>query len=117
MKYEQLEVWQRSFSLSVQIYRLFSESRDFGFKDQICRSGLSVPSNIAEGMERESDREKARFLSIAKGSIGELKTQIMIGEEIQYISSDESSILASECEQISKMLGSFIKTLRKNIEN
>ncbi len=117
MKYEQLEVWQRSFYLSVQIYRIFADSRDFGFKDQICRSGLSVPSNIAEGMERESDKEKARFLSIAKGSIGELKTQILIGEEIHYISSDESSILASECEQISKMLGSFIKALRKNIEH
>lgn len=48
MQYEQLEVWKRSFFLSVRVYQLFSESRDYGFKDQICRSGLSVPSNIAD---------------------------------------------------------------------
>ena len=116
MKYEQLEVWQRSFKLSIKIYRLFTNSRDYGFKDQICRSSISVPSNIAEGMERWSDKEKARFLSIAKGSIGELKTQVMIAKEIEYISNEECSSLSNECEQISKMLGSFIRTLRTNIE-
>ncbi|WP_064791761.1 four helix bundle protein [Shewanella woodyi] len=112
MQYEQLEVWKRSFFLSVRVYQLFSESRDYGFKDQICRSGLSVPSNIAEGLERESNKEKSRFLSIAKGSVGELKTQVMIAKEINYLSKEESSYLSSECEQISKMLGAFINTLK-----
>ncbi|GIU25342.1 hypothetical protein TUM4644_20540 [Shewanella colwelliana] len=115
MKYERLEVWQRGFKLSIQIYRLFTNIKDFGFKDQITRAGLSVPSNIAEGMERESDKEKARFLSIAKGSVGELKTQIMIAQEIGYMSSDNCTRLTTECEHISKMLGGFIKTLRKTI--
>ena len=62
-----------------------SDLRDFGFRDQITRAGLSVPSNIAEGHERESYKEMANFLSYAKGSAGELRTQVYIGMEIGYI--------------------------------
>jgi len=65
MKYENLEVLQRSFCLSVNIYKTFEQLKDFGLKDQMCRAGVSVPSNIAEGFERESDKEKIRFLIIA----------------------------------------------------
>ncbi|QEP43511.1 four helix bundle protein [Ectothiorhodospiraceae bacterium BW-2] len=82
MRFEDLEVWKRSARLSAEIYKHFAESRDYGFKDQITRSGLSIPSNIAEGMERSSNKEKAHFLDIAKGSCAELRTQIYIGIEI-----------------------------------
>ncbi len=76
MDFEKLEVWKRSARLSAELYIEFRELKDFGFKDQITRAGLSVPSNIAEGMSRETEREKYRFLSIAKGSCAELRTQI-----------------------------------------
>ena len=115
MRYENLEVWKRSFRLSVNIHQLFSDSKNFGFKDQICRSSLSVPSNIAEGLERDTEKDKARFLVIAKGSIGELKTQIMIAIEIGYISVQLGETLSSECEEIARMLGSFIKKIRADI--
>ena len=86
MKFEDLEVWKRSKKLSAAIYEGLASLRDFGFKDQITRSGLSIPSNIAEGFERNSIKESINFLSYARGSCGELRTQIHVGMEIGYIS-------------------------------
>ncbi len=65
--FEDLEVWKRSARLSADIYKAMATLKDFGFKDQITRSGLSIPSNIAEGAERETDKERANFLNYAKG--------------------------------------------------
>ena len=63
MRFENLEIWQRSVELSVEVFEYFDRHRDFGFRDQITRSSLSIPSNISEGYERQSDREKALFLN------------------------------------------------------
>ncbi|WP_017217112.1 four helix bundle protein [Pseudoalteromonas sp. NJ631] len=112
MKYENLEVWQRSFRLSIEIYKKFELLKDSGLKDQMCRAGVSVPSNIAEGFERESEKEKVRFLIIAKGSLGELKTQLMIATEVAYISKEDSLPIIDECELIGKMLGGLIRTIK-----
>lgn len=78
-RFEDLDVWRRAARLSAEIYKGLADLRDFGFRDQITRSGLSVPSNIAEGHERGSNKETAQFFSYAKGSAGELRTQIYIG--------------------------------------
>lgn len=83
-----LEVWKRSARLSADIYRALKDLKDFGFRDQITRSGLSIPSNIAEGLERKSKKEFLVFLKYALGSCGELRTQTYIGMEIGYISND-----------------------------
>ena len=104
MRFEALEVWKRSARLSAEIYKALAGLRDFGFKDQICRSGLSIPSNIAEGIERESDREVVRFLMIAKGSCGELRTQIYIGMDIGYIQKATGHAWLQETKEISAML-------------
>lgn len=111
MKYEDLDVWKRSYRLAVEIYKEFESCRDFSFKAQITRSALSVPSNIAEGWERYAEQEKHRFLSIAKGSIGELKTQTLIAIEIDYLTPDVGKMIATEAEEISKMLGALMKNL------
>jgi|TARA_R110002167_G_scaffold361000_1_gene578865 four helix bundle protein len=111
MKYEDLDVWKRSYRLAVEIYKEFESCRDFSFKAQITRSALSVPSNIAEGWERYTEQEKHRFLSIAKGSIGELKTQTLIAIEIDYLTTDVGKMIATEAEEISKMLGALMKNL------
>lgn len=84
MNFEKLHVWKQSMQLSGQIYRYFKTCNDYGFKDQITRSGLSIPSNVAEGMARISIKEKAHFLAIAK-KCAELRTQIYIGIDINYI--------------------------------
>ncbi|MCV4339755.1 four helix bundle protein [Pseudomonas capsici] len=111
MDFEKLVVWQRSKNLAVAVYRGFHACSDFGFKDQITRSALSVPSNIAEGMERGTTKEKARFLWIAKASCGELRTQIIIGEEIGYLPRSLSSDWITETRELSRMLSGLINKI------
>ena len=111
MRCERLDVWKRSSRLCVEIYKYFASCKDFGFKDQITRSSLSVPSNIAEGMEKESDREKIRFIEIAKGSSAELITQILIGIEIGYIERQIALSWKREIEEILRMLIGLQQTL------
>ena len=81
-RFEELDVWKRSARLSAEIYKTLAELKDYGFRDQITRAGLSIPSNVAEGYERNSNKELALFINYAKGSAGELRTQIYIGMEI-----------------------------------
>jgi four helix bundle protein len=116
MRYEDLAVWKRSTRLSIEIYQHLRELKDFGFKDQITRSGLSVPSNIAEGFDRESNKECVTFLSYAKGSCAELRTQIYIGIEIGYIERMTGERWIQETQEISLMLGGLIKTKRSFIK-
>ena len=115
MKFEDLEVWKRAVQLSADIYKELCELKDYGFKDQITRSGLSIPSNIAEGLERDSVKECLQFLSYAKGSCGELRTQIFIGMEIGYIRKDVGNRWIQESREISAMLSGLIKSKRKNL--
>ena len=107
--FEDLVVWKRSARLSSDVYKELRELKDFGFKDQITRSGLSVPSNIAEGNERKSIKELIHFLSIAKGSCGELRTQIYIGIDIGYIKPEIGQLWIEETRQISMMLSGLMK--------
>ncbi|WP_229381139.1 four helix bundle protein [Shewanella psychropiezotolerans] len=74
-----------SYKLSCSIYLNTKELKDWGFKDQLTSSGLSVPSNIAEGIERQGVKEQIQFLYIAKASLAEMMTQAMIGREISYL--------------------------------
>ncbi|HET6488177.1 MAG TPA: four helix bundle protein, partial [Syntrophales bacterium] len=83
--FEDLEVWKKAASLSAEIYRKLQNLKDFGFRDQITRSGLSIPSNIAEGFERKSNKEFVVFLNYTRGSCGEVRTQVHIGVSIGYI--------------------------------
>ncbi|WP_462169244.1 four helix bundle protein [Pseudoalteromonas lipolytica] len=80
----------------------------------MCRCSVSIPSNIAEGYERFSQKERAHFLSIAKGSVGELKTQIMLASELGYLQEDSSLFILNECEEIGKMLGKLIYIIKNN---
>lgn len=112
MSFEDLDVWKRSARLSVTLYQQTKDLRDFGFRDQLTRSGLSIPSNIAEGFERDSDPEIARFLTIAKGSAGELRTQILIGIEAGFLDRTDGLQWADEAQQLSRMLAALIKRHR-----
>ena len=111
MDFEKLIVWQRSKYLAVRIYREFARCGDFGFKDQITRSALSVPSNIAEGMERRSAKEKVHFLWVAKASCGELRTQILIGRDIAYIADPLADDWITETRELSRMLCGLINKI------
>lgn len=111
MKFEDLDVWKKSARLSAEIYKQLANLKDYGFKDQITRSGLSIPSNIAEGIERRSNKETANFLSYARGSCGELRTQIYIGIKIGYIPAEQGNQWISETREISAMLVGLTKSL------
>ena len=113
MKFEDMDVWKRSSRLSVSIYRELVNLKDYGFKDQITRSGLSIPSNIAEGFGRCSDKEKRNFLNYAKGSCAELRTQAYIGVEIGYVPQDVGREWVSETQEISSMISGLMKYLEE----
>jgi len=116
VNFEDLEVWKRSARLSSEIYKTLSSLKDYGFRDQITRSGLSVPSNIAEGFERVSSKECLQFLSYAKGSCGELRTQIYIGMESGYIPKETGHPWIREIKDISAMIFGLIRTKRSHTE-
>jgi four helix bundle protein len=110
--FQKLRVWQIAKDLAVKIYKLTQNpgfKKDFGFKDQIQRSAISVPSNIAEGDESGSDKLSIRHFFIAKGSSAELMTQLIIAFEIGYIDQESKQNLVDECDKISSMLTKLIK--------
>ena len=116
--FRELTVWQRAKALAVSVYKNTNEgtlARDFGLRDQLRRAAVSVPSNIAEGDERDTNKESVRFLYIAKGSLAEVITQIEIAFEIGYFDKSQRETLLSECDAIGRMLGSLIKTRSTNI--
>jgi four helix bundle protein len=110
--FRDLLVWQKAKDLAVLVYKLSNAGelgRDFGLRDQMRRAAVSVPSNLAEGDERETDKEAVRFFYMAKGSLAELRTQIQIAHEIGYLEQESSKALDDRCIEIAKMLGSLIK--------
>ncbi len=117
MRFEDLDVWKRAARLSADLYKQLRDLKDYGFKDQITRSGLSVPSNTAEGFERETQKDCIKFLSYAKGSCGELRCQIYIGMDIGYIPKDIGNKWITETTEISAMLSGLIKTKRGFLKN
>ena len=109
--FQNLEVWQRSRKLAIDACRAASGSAfgsDWGLRDQIRRSAISVPSNIAEGNERGSDRDAARFFYIARGSLAELATQADIACELGYLDRDLARTWIAECDQLARMIAALI---------
>ena len=110
--YKDLLVWQKSRDLAVLIYNLTKKTefkKDYGLCDQVRRSAVSVPSNIAEGDERATDKESVRYFFIAKGSLAELRTQMEIAYQVGYIDEKIFSDIEENAQQIGKMLGALIK--------
>lgn len=99
--------------MSVNVYKLIAESREFGYRDQLSRSALSIASNIAEGYERDSNRERCRFLRIAKGSCGEFWTQLLIGIEAGFVDRKIAAAYAQEAKELSGMLHGLIMYFEK----
>jgi four helix bundle protein len=115
-RFEELVCWQEAAKLAVDVYSLSNMqkfSRDFGFRDQLRRSAVSIPSNIAEGKERETVSELIRYLYIAKGSAGELKTQLYLAREIGYIAPEQYVEMRRRVERIGTLIGALIRALKK----
>ena len=110
--FEDLEVWKRSVELSASIYRELKALRDFGFRDQITRAGLSIPSNIAEGMERSTPPDQCKFLDYARASCGEVRTQAIVGMKVGVISEDISQSWCHETKELAAMINGLIRSIR-----
>ena len=110
--FEDLKVWQRSVDLAVNVYKIANKeplNKDFGLKDQMRRSSVSISSNIAEGDQLGSDKAAIRHFNIAKGSTAELFTQSIIAEKVGYLKSEDYQYLINETKEILAMLTSLIK--------
>lgn len=110
--FEYLDVWKRSCALSVWLYELLKNCRDYGIKDQMVRSAISIPSNIAEGSERKSNLDFKRFITIAQGSAAELRTQLYIAQKIKLIHNQQANNIIEELKVISKMLQALHSSLK-----
>lgn len=121
-KFEDLEIWKESTDIAVEIYRISSSGnfgKDFGLRDQIRRAAVSISSNIAEGFEMSNNNELIRYLAIAKGSTGEVRSQLFISFRLGYINQKEFEALNERLVVLSSKISGFIKylvTKRKNKE-
>ena len=111
--FENLDVWKRSCRLSVELWQLLKNSNEYWLKEQMLRSALSIPSNIAEGCERNSKAEFRRFINIAKGSAAELRTQVYIAIEIGVLKKESIEKFIEELKAITKMLQALINSLNR----
>jgi four helix bundle protein len=110
--YRNLLVWQKGKSLATEVYRLTNNEsikHDYSLVDQMRRSAVSVPSNVAEGDERKSDKDSVRFFHIAKGSQAELSTQLEIARDVGYFTAAQVEPLNVQCAELGKMLGALIR--------
>ena len=110
-KFEDIIAWKKARELAILLYKEFAESKDFGFKDQIQRAGVSIMNNIAEGFERKTNNEFKQFLFIAKGSCGEVRSMLYLSKDLNKISGNTFNKLFILAEEISKILSGLIKTL------
>jgi four helix bundle protein len=116
--FRDLKVWQKAKQLAVDVILETNQgafARDFGLRDQVHRCAVSVPSNIAEGDERDAAKDSVRFFRIAKGSLAELRTQLEIASDIGYMPSEAFHIYDDRCEEIARMLGSLIQARIRTI--
>lgn len=114
-RYKELNVWKKSIDLVVEIYNStsqFPDSEKFGLMSQINRAAVSIPSNIAEGSGRSSNKDFSKFLDYSNGSASELETQLIISEKLKFINNDELSKLSKEIADIQNMIYGLKKSLK-----
>ena len=116
--FRDLKVWQRGMDLTVLCYQLtkgFPKKEMYGLISQIQRAAVSIPSNIAEGQQRQHTKEFIQFLSIASGSLAELETHLELAERLEYIKSDQRSEVFRQTDELGRMLGGLKKVLKKKL--
>lgn len=119
-EFEDLPIWKSAKDLAVKIYRTTKSQkfrRDYSLVDQIRRASISVSSNIAEGFERGSRKEFIHFLYIAKGSLGEVRSQLQVCSEVGYIDQESLQDLISQTCDLSRQLGAFISSIKKRVRS
>lgn len=119
-RFEDIEAWKKARVLTKSIYRISSNgdwARDFGLRSQIQRAAVSIMSNTAEGYARRGDNEFRRFLDIARGSAAEVKCQLYIALDLNYIDETTFAKYASDADEVSRLLTGFIKYLEDGVKS
>jgi len=111
--FEDLQIWQRARSLTNAIYDAMRSCKDYAFRDQIQRAATSVMNNISEGFERRTKKDFAHFLDLAKGSAGEVRSMLYLGEDRSYITVKEAESLRADYKELSKSIGALAASLRR----
>lgn len=112
--FEELAVWKMVREIVNMVYSDFRNCRDFGFRDQITRAGISIMNNIGEGFCRNSDAEFKQFLNISKGSAGEVKSMYYITEDLNYITNEEALKRRDKSQQLINSISKFIQYLKSS---
>jgi len=112
LRFEDIIGWQKAQELAVIIYRKFGKSKDYGFRDQICRASVSISNNIAEGFNRKSNKQFSHFLYISLGSNSEVKSMCYLAEKLGYLSIEETKDLISRTNEIGKIINGLINSLK-----
>ena len=116
-RFEEIEAWQKSRQLTARIYEITQTgafNRDYGLRDQIRRASVSVMSSIAEGFERGGNKEFYQFLAIAKGSVGEVRSQLYIAHDVGYLKQKEFEEAILMAEGVGSLIGGFMRYLKKS---
>ncbi len=109
-RFEDIIAWKKSKELTLLVYKSFRQTKDLSFKNQIERASISIMNNVAEGFERQTNKEFKNFLFIAKGSCGEVRSMVSIAKDLGYIPSKQCSEINSLSIEISRILSGLIKT-------
>jgi four helix bundle protein len=112
-KFEDLIAWQKAQDVAVLIYELFSDHRDFGFKNQICRAAVSISNNISEGFGSKGQKEFVQFLHIALGASSEVKSMVYLAERLEYIDQNQKGKILDVVDETNKLIYGPIKSIRK----
>jgi len=115
--YRELIAWQKAMRLVVDTYRatdIFPRRELYGLTSQMRRAAVSVPSNIAEGQARRTDLEFAQFLGNARGSLAELETQVLIAEELKYLSSSVARVLLPQAAEVGRLISGLLESLKRS---
>lgn len=118
--FKDLDVWSRSHKMTLEIYKItleFPKEELYGLVNQMRRSSQSIPTNIAEGCGRNSEKELLRYCNIAMGSASELEYQLLLAFDLSYLKQDEYTSLFEELITIKRKLNKFIQFLQKEIQN
>ena len=114
VKFEDIVAWQKAQDLAVDIYKVFGNSRDFGFKDQICRAVVSISNNIAEGFDRSSNADFSRFLYFSLASCSEVKSMLYLSVKLEYLDNNQANRLIDKANEIAKITHGLINSIKSN---
>ena len=109
--FEDLRIWQDAQEVALEIYEMFKDNKDYGFRDQIQRAAISISNNIAEGSEYSSDAMMVRYLRISKCSCGEVKNMLYLCPKLGYCSNEKAVELIGKCKSLTNAIGAFIAYL------